>query len=404
MAIIEQKTTIEIAISWILAACIALILTGYPLAGALSALFGVESTVTSHPFRAISSFLLIILSVLSFARMNFTVDIYTIIFLFLYGIRLFYDATYTSLPDAADSGIFYLVVVVLPFIAISLGRMYYDERRSLIAMVLLCFPTMIILLILGRQNSNIEVTGRLGFDSLNPVSIGYLGLYAVISSALLWPRLSRFYRYAFLLPTIVIGAYLMIQASARGPIVGLVLCLAAVAVRRGSVLICTSGILVVGALLFGDYLADLALFQRIAATGSDVSSMERFDRAAIALELMVEHPFYGYGYIDPFYYSFPHNLVIESGMALGVGGFIAMILLQVRYGKLIWSFLSSRQYYAPMIGLIGLSSAWISSTLWASVTFWTPLILLVALASERQIDRGPRTSKYQNIFTLALRK
>lgn len=404
MAIIEQKTVLDRTISWLLAINIALTLTGYPMAGALSAFLGVESTVTSYPYRALSSILLLVLAVLAFVKMNFTLDIVITLFLFSYVIRLFYDSTYTSIPDATNSGIFYLVVVVLPFLAISLGRMYYDERRSLVAMVMVCLPTMVMLVGLGSQASNIEVTGRLGFDSLNPVSIGYLGLYAVVSSALLWPRLRQFYRFAFLAPAILLGAYLMVQASARGPIVGLVLCLVAVAMRRGSVLIVVSTIFVAVALVFGDYLADLSLIQRIAATGSDASSTERFDRAVIALELMFEYPYFGYGYIDPFYYSFPHNLLIESGMALGVGGFLVMMYLQIRYGSLIWSFLSTRQYYVPMMGLIGLSSAWISSTLWASVTFWTPLVMLSALASERRIDRSPRTSKYQNIFTLAPRK
>lgn len=322
------------------------------------------------------------MTLLSFLRKKYSLDAITTFFLFLYSLRLIYDSTYGSKPEAVESTIFYLIAVVLPFVSISLSRAYYNETRSLIAMVIVCLPSMLVLVLAGQDASDVSTTGRFGFESLNPVSIGYLGLYAFMAAVFLWPHVKKFYCITVLAPSIMLGGYFMIIASARGPILGLALCLIALGIRKGWTLLIVSSFFVFGALVFGDNLTGLPIIDRIAATGNDLSSIHRFERIEIALDLMIKYPYFGYAYIDPVYDSFPHNLIIESGMALGIGGFLFMIFLQIRYARLIWLFLRQRQYYVPMMGIIGLSSAWMSSTLWASVTFWTPFILLMALQAQ----------------------
>jgi O-antigen ligase len=399
-AVQESETPFNKAASWMLAFVVALTITGYPLAGSLAALLNVESELVTIPYRAAVGALTVACGAMVLARGRFTLDPLMSLFLLAYGVRLYYDLSYTSLPDVARSMAVYFSLVVLPFFAISIARYYYVNRRTMWAFVLVTAPSILTLMLLGLSGSGVMGQGggaRFGFTSLNPVSISYTGLYCVVAIFFLWREVPRPVRYGFLAPLALAAGYIMVLANARGGIVGLILCLGALSVRKGRTMIVLAGGVMVLAVLFGDMLSELSIFRRLAETGTDMSSLERFDRMRSSIELTIANPYFGFGYVENRYYSFPHNLLIEAGLALGIGGLAIMLYLQIRYGLLIWAGVRGNAKFVAMLGIIGLSSAWISSTLWASITFWTPMTLLIALAAEQRLrQRGLFTWGYDD--------
>ncbi len=400
----QLETPFNIAVSWLLAFNVALSLAGYPLAGSLAAALDVPSQLASYPFRALSTGLMVMMAVMVAFRGTFTLDPILVVFFIAYGFRLFYDANYAMLPDAAFSGLFYLITVVIPFIGISVARGYFDERRAILAMAFVCGPTIIYLSFsaLGlAASSRIEETGRLGFDSLNAVSVGYVALYGLVAITMTVKMARPLVRVFLLFPLILLASYMLILASARGAVVGAVLCLLAVSVRNGRVLAVSAIALVFGYVLFSSAMMDLPIVQRIFSTGTDMSSIERFDRIESSYRFMMDNLIFGYGYIETRYYSFPHNLLLESGLALGLVGFVVMGLLQLRFAQLIWTGLNTNRRFVSMLGIIGLSASWLSTTLWGSTPFWTPLVILIAVASEERIRRRLLVGRAQSFKYLA---
>lgn len=388
----RQETPFATGVSWLLALNIALALTGYPLAGVTSAMLDLPSTATSYPYRAIASGLTIVMATMVAFRGTFTVDPLLMLFFAAYGLRLFYDANYGGIPDAAFSGLFYVITVVIPFFGISIARGYFNERRAIIAMLAVCGPTIGYLCLAGLRgvgNSRLAETGRLSFDSLNAVSVGYVALYGLVAASFAFARTRPAVRFGLIAPFMAAALVVLLLASARGAVVGGALCLLAMSVRSGRVLVIGSVVLVVTYLLFAEQIMALPIIERIVSTGSDMSSIERYDRMLSSYEFMMNNLLVGYAYIETNYYSFPHNLLLESGLALGLGGLVVMALLQLRFAQMIWRALNGHNRFVAMLGIIGLAAAWISTTLWGSVTFWIPLILLAAMTShERQVRRS----------------
>jgi hypothetical protein len=387
----KQESPFEIGVSWLLGLNIALALAGYPLAGVMSAMLDLQSTATSYPYRAVSTALILLMATMVAFRGTFTVDPLLMLFFAAYGLRLFYDANYGGIPDAAFSGLFYVITVVIPFLGISIARGYFDERRAVVAMLVVCTPTIVYLLFAGLGgvgNSRLAETGRLSFDSLNAVSVGYVALYGLTAASFAIALTRPLWRAVFVAPFMAAAFLVLLLASARGAVVGGLLCLLAMSVRSGRVLIVGSITFIAIYLLFADQIMALPLVERLMNTGTDMSSLERYDRVLSSYEFMMNNLAFGYAYVETNYYSFPHNLLLESGLAMGMGGLVVMAMLQLRFIRLIWVALNEDGRFVAMLGIIGLSAAWLSTTLWGSVTFWIPLILLIAMAShERQIRR-----------------
>jgi hypothetical protein len=108
------------------------------------------------------------------------------------------------------------------------------------------------------ETSTIESAARFGFDALNPVSVGYTGLYCLIAIFFLWFDTRPLVRFFVLLPLALASMYIMLIANARGAVVGFALCVAALSIRRGTVLIAVGFLAVLLGFLFGDTIENSA--------------------------------------------------------------------------------------------------------------------------------------------------
>lgn len=382
------ETPFARATSWLLAFVIANTLNGYPLAGVLAALLGVESTIVTYPYRAISVAFALLPTALVLARGRFTLDPLMTFFLLAYAIRLYYDYNYSSLPDTGQAVALFFATVIVPFFAISICRFYYVNKRTLLALLIISAPSILLIITLQSAASAIWIQGsRFGFDALNPISVGVTGVYSLVAIYFLWLPARPLIRFLILAPLALASLYIVVLSGSRGPMVGLLLCIAAISVRSGARLVIVGSAIVAMAFAFGDRFSQLNIVQRFEGTAGDMSTMGRVDRIISSVNLTIENPLFGFGYIENKYYSYPHNLLIESGLALGLGGFAVMLFLQIRYGLLILAGLRGNAQFVAMLGIIGISSAWLSSTLWGSISFWTPMALLVALAAQQRQNR-----------------
>jgi hypothetical protein len=378
---------------------LALATTGYPIAGLVTSILQIEGSTASYAFRVtvITMGALVAGSALFHGRMR-AVPLAVILFFVMYAIRLYHDTFLDYLIGADTTSLFFIAVVLLPTIGTGLGFDNYDETYHAWATFLvagLASAGVVSFQMLGMAQYFGETgnTERISFEALNPITIGYAGLFTMLAAAALWQRAPKDYR-----PLLVIGAliglYSLIESASRGPLVSGLACVAFIALARGRIVL--FGFLMLfaayGALFLSD--ANLALFSRLRSTGTDLSSMERIAYMQNAIDQAFANPLFGHAFIETTSYNFPHNLFIESALAMGMFGLALMIYLQasmlVKAAKLARAGLT----LVPLLVVSAFMNAQLSASIWSSVEFWIPLTLTLMIArvlrkSTSQAERKP---------------
>jgi O-Antigen ligase len=322
-----------------------LCLVGYPLVGMLVTFAGLPSQVVTIPFRALVAglSLAVIVSGL-FTRLRGRLDVWLCLFLTLYLVRLLYDRSFAFIPGNDEALLFYLGTVLLPVTAACLGgAAHYTDSQ--IAKPLLLMTGLIVVLGLLAQVSGLgynpwlELYGvrdiRLGFEAVNSITLGnaastaaLVGLYIAITSgnSVFW-RASAIFTFG-------LGSYLMVQAGSRGALIGFVMAIiwyGASRLKRAAVL----GPLLVPLLLFAA--ARFEFFEQTLAVlqggwQTDASAQDRFNAQRVAIEDFWDAPIVGKHFINPALGAgeYPHNLVIETAMAMGVVGLTILFVIFMR--------------------------------------------------------------------------
>jgi O-antigen ligase len=130
--------------------------------------------------------------------------------------------------------------------------------------------------------------------------------------------------------SLAVAAPLLYLSASRGPLIALALCvgLYTLNLRLWPLLLLMVGIafFVVDAAPIVD---GESLFDRVRITGEsgEYSTTSRLDLIGVAWSEFLDHPIFGSGYSLPLFGGYPHNIIVESGMALGLVGFLLMIAL-----------------------------------------------------------------------------
>ena len=124
-------------ISWLIAGLLALDLVGYAMAGALSHTLGLDSTVTSYPLRGAVAGLSIVAILMTVLKGEFKAPLIFVLFLVLYLVRMIWDNSLAFIPDSGKALSVYLGAVMLPALALTSGRIHFDERRTTLAISML---------------------------------------------------------------------------------------------------------------------------------------------------------------------------------------------------------------------------------------------------------------------------
>jgi O-antigen ligase len=331
---------------------LALAIVGYPLAAGVSTFLNLEDNTLSIGFRVTHSGLCLLLLLWTLARGTFRLDLVIAVFLALYATRLLIDLNYSMWPDIADDALFFAVTVLIPTLAIAGGRDWFDERMCL-RFILVVGGMAGLFVVDALVTMGIAAPGadtsRAMLSTLNPISIGYLGLFVAASAVML---IARHGSSRLLVPCIlaaIMGGFLLVVSGSRGPLVALLagLIITGNADRHVKSAYLVGGIVVVGLITY--FGVPDVILNRLQNVGTDVSSAMRIYAIQLSIDAALDHPAFGYAYIEPVTGLYPHNLLIESALALGLVGFVLMLWMQIALAWNAWQSARAGAWFLPFV-------------------------------------------------------
>lgn len=396
---VKPQSVDNILYRWLGNLLFSLIVVGYPVFASLSQIIGEAYGEINAIFRVIIAIMSISMIGISFYRKVIRADLLIYTFLAMYSVRLWVDYSYSLFPSVERDSQFYIVSVLLPALAVTSARQWFDEILCLRMLVLIggiggalvayTIDVESVFVVIDDPNA------RASFEFLNPISVGYHGVFVAAASFILMIKKRDGLTLAYCMPLLIMGGYLLVISGSRGPVVALMFAFVATGITNKTANVSYLIAAVVITVLIAIFGLPEVLHNRFLDAGFDASSTERIYVMDLALALAVENPILGFGYIEPLTGTYPHNLVVEAGMALGVSGAALMIWMQA---SLVWQARKQARAGAMLLPLIGgamFANAWISGSLWGSGLFFVVLAMLRDLRHrvDPAVDSGSRRSR-----------
>jgi O-antigen ligase len=134
--------------------------------------------------------------------------------------------------------------------------------------------------------------------------------------------------------------------------------------------------------------SDLALFARLLAGGEDESSMERLLLQSNAIGLFMQSPLIGSAFAEFELDTYPHNVFIETAMALGVVGLVALAWALKDGIRGLRSAPHRQSLLLAMVFVQYLCAFQFSGAIYGSAVFWATLAWFSAVR-KRAPGRRP---------------
>lgn len=332
---------------------LALVTVGYAFFAAFSEFFGFPSTPMAIGARAAAGALCVFLW-LAGARQrkgerSFWFLACATLFWILYLIRMAYDTYWYGNLLIYEPALYWLWGIggcFVPMLALA-GPQYRADNSFNLFRWCLFFGFCACLLAWTSLSTMVETeygsysSGRASLDTLNPISLGHLGVQIIILSIwrmFLAPSVPSAKGVAALVAALALGGFIMLSANSRGPLVALVVTLLfALAASNYHRKYMIAALLALIAAVFAslarfiDEAIGTNIYDRILGQSQmdDVNTRSRFDLFDSAASQFLDRPLFGYGLEDPVFGGYPHNLVVEAFMATGIFGGILFIIMLV---------------------------------------------------------------------------
>ncbi len=363
------------------AAVFVLCLFGYPIVGNLTAFAGIGSRVLSVPFRVFCVVLCLLLAVVTVPKIRLRPSVAVVLLWWLaYLVRFGYDISVQGIEGADFALQFFIVTAVLPSLALLGALQVWDDdkvvRYALLVSMLGCVMALSgFFLGYGDQDLTTK-TGRLSTESLNPITIGYVGVNLCLTS-ILFMRGKGYFLKTCLLVLVAFGLATIALSASKGPAIALIICLTIVAVVRRTWLAIFFGAIVVvaGAATFVETAPALS---RVIEVSDDESTRERITLAHDSFEQIAEYPWIGSAFVELKSGHYPHNQFIEAGLALGVPAAGVLVVLTLLGLRQSWLGLWRGQIFLSLLFVQAALNSVLSGSLWASGDYWVTLILLLS--------------------------
>lgn len=390
---------------WLESWVITLTIVGYPLVAAASQLLGVENRPISVAMRAVHLLLSFVLLVRFFPSriLRSTGPFWFAWWCFwgLYLLRLALDAFFNpaalKLP-VLEYAVFAIGVCLIPGISVVFGNVKAGVDFSLSRLIWLMavgilLNLFVILFIQGAPDIDPGAL-RAETEVLNPIALGHLGVSLLL--VVHW-KVNDSQPSLLLLSLLAVVAavaiFAVISSGSRGPVLGYLGALAVYALVlpvhffSRFTLFGAAFFLVVVAFNV-DTLVSTFFFERL--SGQLFEDDARTKLLGDALELIKTHPVLGAG-IDPLE-TYPHNLIVESFVAVGVGTgllFCFMIIFAIRRTVALARIDRSR-FWVCLLFIQYLVGAMLSGAIYLSNVFWVFMALTVTLSvgSDRVVSRA----------------
>jgi hypothetical protein len=392
------------SISWMQSrgalAILVLTMVGYPLVGILVSYLDVDSRTLTVPYRALVSGMAVAILGSGFLCPLFgKMDPWLLAFIGIYLLRLLYDAG-SDIPGASDALLFFLVAGVLPILAVTaVGIDAYSDKAVAAGVVLVGFCVVSLAVLgnfLGIANLFVlvETEGRLGFTTVNPISLGHAAASTVFCAFYLLTLTGQKVIWrAVCVCAITLGVQVLLQTISRGPLIALGIVMLWFVLSRPSR---AAYLLPVGLLLTFFVSTQDSAFQRVenlfegGAGQLDVSALERLDVQSRAIDDFLESPIVGKYFLDPSLGEghYPHNIFIETGMALGLPGLIILGIVVFHAGRAVLMGFSSEHPVWFMLIIQFAVCSQLSGAIWGDASLLMPVS--VAIGSMR--SRPPQAT------------
>ena len=380
-------------ITWLLV----LTMLGYPLIALIPSIMDKASTFASIPYRfimialALFIFLIQLIKGASAWRLNALLKMFIAIYFF----RLVWDLVYMDIPNASHALLFFIVVCMIPALAIgkagpsALNESKLAARLILIGSVVCGVAVTTYLLDIGLNRSLMASTGRLSFEALNPISLGYVAVTTMVAFVWLsirqcWPLWRMCVFYVMVVP---VALSCLLLASSRGPIVAFEVCMLWLLLVNRNLSSWIHIICIMTVVLFfiyhdngGDIYSDTHIFgnvhTRFTHLLKDNSVFDRMSLLKQATELFTQSPWIGSGYID--YNTYPHNIFFEAAMSLGVVGLLLLFVTLIKGASYLNPRSDKSKSILAVLFIEYFINSQLSSSLWGMAELWALLVLITA--------------------------
>ncbi|MES2353051.1 MAG: O-antigen ligase family protein [Pseudomonadota bacterium] len=360
----------------------ALTVAGYPIAGLLSAGFSLPSEAASMPFRALVDGLAVLLTVLTLrsGRMRWPA-LLLLGLLICYLLRVTWDAHIQGIERADTILIFFIAVVLIPCFSLMVGaRVWSDDIAAKWMLIIGGIVSVSALMLdwsgLATSHSLTQATGRLSTDTVNPITLGHVAVSALLAIYCLLSVQMQIKKKCALVAVAVICLVCLAKTGSKGPLVSVMVAVFfLVAIGRVP---WTSFFLLVclGAVVFGVY--GESIIDRFLTIEQDESTAIRIELTRDALEQIASMPWYGSAFLELKSQKYPHNLVIEAMMALGIP--LGILFLALCFYGVFRVFQLQRQRtkttFLALIFIQYFVAGFFSGSLYGSASLWCALALL----------------------------
>jgi O-antigen ligase len=383
-------------LSLLMAWFIPLVIVGYPLAGA-SAIFlpYLEPTTVTYGYRGLVAAIaaVAVMGGLLRNRVPFF-PMALVLFLGAYLVRLYVDSYILGVFRADVAMLFYAGGVLPPVAAVLFaGRTVNPDEliRPVFFAALAASSLLFLIGILGLQSeiiSSMEQTGgRLNLETVNSITIGHVGATLLIACIAAWYHPARLLPKVLIAAAAVVAVATMFQAGSRGPFVALAFCLIvySVVARRWGVVF--AGVIAVLTIALTSSTDQIVIFDRFTTVGWDASSAARFLTQDYAIAEFLDHPFFGSAYIEPATLDYPHNLILDTAMALGLVGLVLLGIMLFQAGREVAARLREGRFLIALLGLQFFMAAQFSGSIWGHSNLFTVIALLLVWGRMRRDAR-----------------
>lgn len=396
-------------VDYIYLAVIVMSFPGYPLVAAFATLTGLPNTPLSFGMRALNFCLALLLIVGGIAsRRGRSASMLLLLLALFWGayvVRLYVDTIYEPVFLGKEVSYYWVWSIggcLVPMLGLAMRTNRPEQaddyfRWLYVATFAACFLSMFLATGTVSNEAGMEYeSGRMRLEALNPIALGHLGAMLVILSA--WALLfhrpwARGSRRLFLLVGLAIGAYVLLAANSRGPVLAALACflflLCFVSFRYKFAVM---AFLVVGALavvplsLYLQEAHNINAFGRLFGMSLEEHAQQssRLDLYASAFEIFWANPWLGGAMEDPSTLGYPHNVIVESFMALGF--FVTVLFIGVLVALCYRAALLFRRYphygWPALLFLQYLVAAQFSGALYGSTFMWCAIGLLLSFGDQ----------------------
>ncbi len=370
-------------------------LCGHPLAAGATYFLGVDNTPVSALLRALTAGAALLLIIVCLGSRRSRWSNYLLIcigvFWLLYFARLVEATVFSEFPLGHDRLRYWMFAVLgcaVPMFGLALRPTQSEEFDRIFRWVFALLAIAGVMAAFGP----LQKEGRLTLIALNPISVGHLGAAVSILSVwwLMYRGVPTALQAILVMLAGMLGLYLMAAGGSRGPLVAfgatLIFLILVSRIRQAAIMVAVAAaigaiVVLLALLLEGEF--GFSAFSRLFAQNhledDDVSVRLLLYREA--LEGILAHPWTGFAIETPSHRVYPHNIILEVFMAVGVigGGLFLLVVTGLAVKGIVWFRRRPAQAWMVLIFIQTFVGAQFSGALFMVTTFWISVGAMISL-------------------------